>query len=265
MTSYQWDAEDYEKHSHGQKSWGRELIGKLSLQGTEKILDIGCGDGRLTAELAIKVRNGVVIGIDSSAEMVRRALENHPPSRFPNLRFLVMDARSISFREEFDVVFSNAALHWVKDHRPVLEGVSRCLKPGGRFLFQMGGKGNAEDVVRIFQKVISSDRWTDYFEDFEFPYGFYGVEEYEVLTKDTGLEIDRIELIEKVMILDDMEGFRGWIRTTWLPYTQRVPENLRSRFIDEVVRSYVGEIPPDMNGKIRVVMKRLEVEGRKGW
>ncbi len=261
---YHWDARDYEKHSHGQKSWGKELIEKLSLQGTERILDIGCGDGKLTAELAKRVKYGQVVGIDNSREMIELAREKYPPSQFPNLRFMVMDARELSFSNEFDVAFSNAALHWIKDHRPVLNGVYRSLKSGGVFLFQMGGKGNAQLIVETFEKVISSVKWSGYFKDFKFPYGFYGIEEYKRLMKDIGFEVVRIELIEKIMEFNDIDGLKGWLRTTWLPYTQRVPGELRSRLIDEVARRYLDEVPPEENGKIQVVMKRLEVEGKKG-
>src|SRR4051812_48653879 len=114
-----WDANEYAKHSSVQQHWARELIDKLAWRGDERVLDIGCGDGKVTAEIArAAVPRGSVLGIDSAPQMIRFASEHF--ADVPNLRFRQMDASDIALRGQFDVVFSNAALHWVIDHRPVL-------------------------------------------------------------------------------------------------------------------------------------------------
>jgi trans-aconitate methyltransferase len=133
-----WNAVDYHQSSPAQRQWAQELIDKLQIRGNEHILDIGCGDGKVTAEIARHLPEGEVVGIDASPEMIRFALEHFPPTRFPNLSFAEMAAQAMTFRERFDVVFSNAALHWIPDHRPVLAGISDALHPGGRLLIQMG-------------------------------------------------------------------------------------------------------------------------------
>jgi len=156
---FQWDANDYAKNSSAQQKWARELITKLSLSGDESLLDIGCGDGKVTAELALNLKDGVVVGIDNSAEMIFLAKDNFPLSIYPNLSFFKQDARELSFNQEFDVVFSNAVLHWVLDHRPVLNGIYRAMKPNGRVLVQMGGKGNAASVINVVNKIIECREW----------------------------------------------------------------------------------------------------------
>ncbi|MFC1515317.1 class I SAM-dependent methyltransferase [Thermodesulfobacteriota bacterium] len=263
MKPYTWDAQDYEKSSSAQQAWARELIDKLMLQGDEHVLDIGSGDGKVTAELSVNVPNGVVVGIDNSADMVNRAREKFPECRFPNLKFQVTDASNLKFNNAFDLVFSNATLHWVKDHMPVLRGIRQSLRPGGRMLLQMGGKGNAADIIRTVDRLIEKDKWRAYFADFTFPYGFYTSQEYETWLKKTGLVPVRIALIEKDMTQKGPEGLSGWIRTTWLPYTQRVPEDERIAFIDDIVENYLNDYPLDAEGRAHVQMVRLEVEAKK--
>jgi trans-aconitate methyltransferase len=254
ITNFQWDAADYAKSSAAQQKWARELIAKLHLTGSERVLDLGCGDGKVTAELAALAAS--VLGVDNSPEMVALAEGTHQAA---NLRFMQADARSLPFENEFDVVFSNATLHWVKDHAPVLAGIKRALVPGGRILLQMGGYGNAAQVVTAVDTVRSRPQWAAFFDGFEFPYGFYAPEEYRAWLIAAGLTPVRVELIPKDTTHADRAAFEGWFRTTWIPYTQRVPETQRAAFITEVVDTYL-EQNPSTQGEVHVLMIRLEVE-----
>ncbi|UKL14013.1 class I SAM-dependent methyltransferase [Dissulfurimicrobium hydrothermale] len=175
---YEWDAEDYAMHSVSQQLWARELIEKIQLEGHEYVLDIGCGDGKVTAEIAKYVPKGQVVGIDNSEKMITLASNKFPISQYPNLFFQQMDACALSFREEFDIVFSSAALHWIINHKPVLKGIYQALKPKGKAIIQMGGKGNAANIVEILDEIMYESPWNEYFKDFSFPYGFYSPKEY---------------------------------------------------------------------------------------
>jgi trans-aconitate 2-methyltransferase len=260
---YQWNASEYEKHSSAQLEWARELIQKLDLKGHESVLDIGCGDGKVTAEIRRCLSKGTIIGIDSSDEMIDLASRKFPKTEFPNVSFKKIDAREILYKNQFDVVFSSAALHWVRDHQSVLRGVSNSLKNSGRLLFQMGGKGNAEGIIEIIHRLIKMDRWKSYFQGFVFPYGFYSPDEYRNWLDQSGLTANRLELIPKDMKQKGREGLAGWIRTTWLPYTERVPEDMKEVLIEEVVNCYLEDHPPDETGCVHVKMVRLEVEAVK--
>ncbi len=257
---YSWDAEDYARHSSVQQGWARELISTLDLQGNEAVLDIGCGDGNVTAELAQLLPDGEVLGIDNSAAMLALARDTFPWSRYPNLSFQERDARGLLYEQEFDLIFSNAALHWVQDHLPVLTGISRALKLGGRMLLQMAGKGNAASLLAVLDDIIRAEEWQQYFVDFVFPYGFYGPELYKVWLKQAGLHPVRVELIPKDMSYPDRAGLEGWVRTTWLPYTERIPVERRDTFIIDLVERYLAEYPEDSQGQVHVAMVRLEVE-----
>ena len=126
---------------------GPGILARLDLNGHERILDIGCGDGRITAEVARCVPQGIVVGLDSSAEMVAFAQRDSASEDLPNLRFQQGEAQSLDFHEQFDRVISFACLHWVIDHRPVLAGIRRALRPHGRVMLQFGGKGNAAQMT----------------------------------------------------------------------------------------------------------------------
>ncbi len=263
MKNYNWDSRDYEKHSASQQKWARELIAKLALEGSEQLIDIGCGDGKVTAEIAAILKKGSVAGIDSSESMIQLARKRYPPNRNPNLIFILMDVVNLRFESRFDVVFSNAALHWVKDHRPVVEAFYRCLKPGGRILLQMGGTGNARSLIGVLEELIDHPTWRSLFKEFEFPYEFLDAGEYLQLLNDAGFADSRAELIDKDMVHDGEDGLKGWIRTTWLPYTQCLPERFRDEFVDMAARRYLELVPLDSSGKAHVDMVRLQAEARK--
>ena len=261
---YHWDAEEYRTSSCNQKKWALELLAKLDLEGSERVLDIGCGDGEITAAIARRVPRGSAVGIDSSRDMVDQAATHYPPERCPNISFVLKDAREIDFDEEFDAVFSNACLHWVIDHRPVLASIRRCLKPSGRLLLQMGGKGNAVTVLKAIDAVLKMPRWAGYFEGFTFPYAFYGPGDYRPWLAALGFQADRVELLPKDMVHEGESSFAAWLRTTWLPYTQRVPESLREEFIREIVAAHARIRPSDADGSIHFTMVWLEVDATKG-
>lgn len=254
-----WDAEDYRKSSSNQEKWAKELMNLLELQGYENVLDIGCGDGRITAEIAAKIPEGRILGIDNSKEMISLAQRTFPFEEYHNLKFQHMDARNIDFNNEFDRIFSNAALHWVKDHQPILRGMKKALKINGRIVLQMGGKGNAEEIIALLNEILLLEKWKNYFKDFEFPYGFFDAVEYEEMLERAGLKPIKVELIPKIMIHSSIEELEGWIRTTWLPYTQRLPKELQEEFIHEIASSYIQK-KPSKSQSIEIKMVRLEVE-----
>lgn len=120
--------------------YGRDLVRLLAPQPGERILDVGCGTGQLTAEIA--QAGAKVIGIDSSASMIEQARSN-----FPDIDFEIAEATALPYEQEFDAVFSNAVLHWVQDADRAASGIARALKPGGRFVAEFGGKGNVEALL----------------------------------------------------------------------------------------------------------------------
>jgi trans-aconitate 2-methyltransferase len=258
-----WNAADYAANSVVQQTWARELIAKLDLRGDEHILDVGCGDGKVTADLARAVPRGSVTGIDASPQMIAFAKKTFVTTEFPNLRFRVMDARKIKFDRRFDLIFSNAALHWVDDHPAILQGVASVLKPGGRLVVSCGGKGNAHDVFLALRPELRLKRWREFFREMPTPYFFYAPADYEKWLLKFGFQINTLKLAPKDAVYAGTEGFATWLRTTWIPYVQRVPENIREEFIGAVTHRYVAKHPPDAENNVHVCMVRLEIEAVK--
>jgi trans-aconitate 2-methyltransferase len=263
MTNFRWNPNEYAASSSAQLVWAKELIAKLNLTGKEEILDIGCGDGKITAEISRYLPDGKVIGIDNSREMIEYASANFNRSDYPNLEFYNLDARSFELDEKFDFVFSNATLHWFEDHLSVLKHASNVMKTKAGLIISCGGKGNAEEVMKVMNDIIKTKKWEKYFRTFSFKYFFYDTKDYPEWLQKAGLKPIRVNLIPKDMVQSGKEGLSGWIRTTWLPYIHSVPEKLREEFIFNVVENYIKKFPMDVNGKIHVSMVRLEVEAIK--
>ena len=259
-SKHNWNADDYARNSSAQQQWAEELIAKLALKGCESVIDIGCGDGKISAAIAHAVKDGYVLGIDSSENMIKRARERFPPETNPNLAFRCMDATEIHLSGKFDIAFSNAALHWVEDQKAVLRGVHACLKTGGKILFQMGGQGNAADIFVTMQEIISQPQWKGYFDNFKPPYHFQRPNQYSTWLAETGFRPLRVELIQKDMQHAGKEGVKGWLRTTWFPYTDRLPAEMREVLLEEVVETYLTQHPIDDLGNSHIGMVRLEVE-----
>ncbi len=115
-------------------------------------------------------------------------------------------------------------------------------------------------ILEIVQQVTGSGKWERYFEDFVFPYRFCTIDDYKRWLPETGYAAKRIDLISRDMVHDSMEGLKGWLRTTWFPYTDQLPENMKEDFINTVVEQYIDAYPVDSQGRTHVKMVRLEVE-----
>jgi trans-aconitate methyltransferase len=262
-TTHDWNPADYARHSQGQERWARELLGLLDLKPHEHVLDLGCGDGRITAQIARMVPQGNVTGVDLSPDMVEHACQHYPATEFTNLSFQCANAIDLPFHHEFDVVYSSAVLHWVRDQRKALQCISRALKPGGRSVLQMGGKGNGADVIAAFQNCLQMSRWENLRVPVDSPYQFSGTEEFRAWMEEASLIADSMELLEKDMVHDSTEAFTGWLRTAWLPYAESVSIGMRSELLSDVTREFLKNHPTDEEGCLHVNMIRLQVLAHK--
>jgi trans-aconitate methyltransferase len=174
----------------------------LAVQRGERILDVGCGTGHLTAQIA--QAGALVTGIDRSPEMIRQAAE-----KYPDLRFQVMDAREINLPERFDAVFSNATLHWIAEPERVIAGIARSLRPGGRFVAEFGGKGNTSQFL-----ASCSRAWTrlGFPGAMPRPWFYPTVGEYAGLLERHGFEVTFATLFDRPTPLEEGEkGLRIWM------------------------------------------------------
>ncbi len=197
-----WNAGLYDdKHSFVWKM-AAGLLDLLAAQPGERILDVGCGTGHLTAQIA--EAGALVTGIDRSPEMVRQAKE-----KYPDLRFQVMDAREIVLSESFDAVFSNATLHWITEPERVIAGIARSLRPGGRFVAEFGGKGNTAQFLAAGARAWSRLEFPG---TMPHPWFYPSVAEYAALLEQYGVEVTYATLFDRPTPLEDGErGLRNWM------------------------------------------------------
>ena len=218
-----WNATTYDE-AHGYV-WrlGAGLVGLLAAGPGERVLDLGCGTGHLAAEIA---RSGAeVVGIDSSPEMVEQARCN-----YPELRFEVADSTDFSFPEPFDAVFSNAALHWMRPPERVAGCVARTLKPGGRLVAELGGRGNIAAVVSALEEALEREGVASPHE--RNPWYFPNIAEYATLLERHGLEVRQAALWERPTRLDGGEGgLRNWLGTFAGAYLDRLGEDARAAVV----------------------------------
>lgn len=218
-TEQKWNPEGYDRHARFVSELGMPVVDLLSPAPGERILDLGCGDGVLTVKLA--ERGCKVVGIDASPEMIDAA-------RSLGLDARVMDSNALAFEQEFDAVFSNAALHWMKDPEAVIASVWRALKPGGRFVGEMGGHGNVAAIVGALEKALVVRGL-----DVTSPWYFPRPEEYRGLLGEAGFKVESIELFPRPTRLPGDVG--GWLETFAQTYIKAVPEEERPALTAEVV------------------------------
>ena len=178
--TFEFDGEKYKKASNHQKEWGAKLISEFEFQGFEHILDLGCGDGAITANLANLVPNGFVLGIDASQGMIKTAKDNYKQN---NLQFELLDINSINFTNDFDIIISNATLHSVKDHKTLLHRVNSALKNNGIVRFNFAADGNCSYFYKVVQQVMQLPSYSEYFNTFEWPWYMPNIKMYQSLAE----------------------------------------------------------------------------------
>jgi trans-aconitate 2-methyltransferase len=241
--SYEFDGKKYEQASAHQKEWGAKVIAELDLRGDESVLDLGCGDGVLTSKIAERLPDGRVLGIDASKGMIAAAI----PKSTPNLSFRLMDIDDLDFEEVFDVIFSNATLHWVKDHHRLLRNVRRALRFGGRVRFDFAGEGNCASFFAVIREAMALDPFAAAFDGFEWPWYMPSVEDYATLAEASGLRNVMVWGGNANRHFPDKEAMIRWIdQPSIVPFLPRLPESERGLFRDYVVQRMVERtLQPD--------------------
>jgi len=258
--TFEFDGEKYKQASTQQKAWGRKLIAELEFKGSENILDLGCGDGLLTAELAKLVPDGFVLGIDASESMIATAKKYNAGA---NVRFELLDINAIDFESEFDLVFSNATLHWIKDHRKLLSNVFKALKDKGTARFQFAGDGNCSNLIRILREVTSAKNYADYFSEFDWPWYMPAVDEYRTLLDEVAFTEKRVWSENGDKHFESAEAMIRWIdQPSLVPFLGYVAEKDRRRFRDAVVERMIKQTRQS-DGTYFETFRRINVLAKK--
>ena len=194
-----WNASLYENHAYVWQ-YGTDLVDILAPKPGERILDLGCGTGQLTAQIA--KAGAVAIGVDNSSEMITSAQE-----KYPDLEFLIANGANFRFSEPFDAVFSNAALHWIKPPESVIACIWQALKAKGRFVAEFGGRGNIQSIITG----MNAARQEHGYRELDEPWYFPSIAHYATLLEKQGFEVRYATLFDRPTQLEGEEGIGNWI------------------------------------------------------
>jgi len=233
----EWNASEYERLSALQATMAEEVLSLLKLQGNERILDIGCGNGKTTAAMAARVPQGSVTGVDASADMIAFARE-HWTSAHPNLQFAVADARRLPFDHAFDRIVSFNALHWIADQALPLQAIHAAIKPDGIAQLRLVPKGERKSLENVIEETRLSPRWAGYFKGFHDPYLHLTPPQYAELAQQQGFRVVSIHTADKAWDFQSRATFEAFSKVTMIEWTQHVPEAERPAFIADVLDRY---------------------------
>ena len=259
MNTFEFDGEKYKQASTHQKEWGNNLISELSLSGNEAILDLGCGDGGLTEQLAQLAPNGTVLGIDASDGMIVTAQNRVKP----NLMFKKMDINMLDFHNKFDVIFSNATLHWIKDHRRLFKNSFRALRDGGVILWDFAGDGNCSNFFNVIREKIQSDKYKNYFNNFEWPWYMPTKNDYTQIVANSGFRKYSIVEINRDRFFFNADEMIKWIdQPSIVPFISIIPDEMKAEFRDDVIKAMLERtLQPD--GTCFETFRRIHVKAIK--
>jgi SAM-dependent methyltransferase len=255
-----WDASRYHRISDPQFEWGTRVIGRLAPAPGERILDLGCGTGRLTRLIAAAVDGGTVVGFDRSSAMLGVAAS---PQGVPGGRvvYVLGDGAALPFAGAFDAVFSAATLHWIHDHDAVFAGVFRALRPGGRFVAQCGGDGNLARLLRRAAPLMASPEHAPFFRDWREPWNFADVPATLDRLGRAGFRQVHAWIESAPVTLGDSASFAEFVSCVCIRHhLHRLPPALGARFVQALTDRYRADAHPFV-----LDYQRLNIDARKAW
>jgi trans-aconitate 2-methyltransferase len=224
-----WDAATYQRVSVPHEEWARSILDRLELSGDERVLDAGCGSGRVTSILIERLPEGSVVAVDGSPSMIEKVRSVLRPQD----QAQVADLTELRLDEPVDVVFSSAVFHWVLDHEALFGNLHGLLRPGGRLAAQNGGAGNIARLKRSSEEVAGREPYAAHFEGFGQPWNYAAPEETEARLRSAGFAEARCWLQPWDVVPPEPAEF---LRTVCLgPHMDRLPEELRDPFVADVL------------------------------
>lgn len=226
------------------------LVDMLAPQAGERILDVGCGTGQLTATIA--EAGAEVIGLDNSESMLSEARRE-----FPHVTFDLKDAHNFSYDSPFDAVFSNAALHWVTDPVDVVRCIASVIRPGGRFVAEFGGHGNVRCLCRAAR--VASESVTG--QPISHPWYFPGIANFSSLLETAGLEVTQAHLFDRPVPLEGESGLRDWLSMFGSHWLDKIPADQHADFF----RLAENDARPDLfrDGRWHADYRRIRIVALK--
>ena len=254
--SFEWNAKEYHAHSLIQYRAARDILSWINFQGNEQVLDLGCGDGKITQEIAIEVPGGSVQGLDKSNAMIQFAKKKYPSDLHKNLLFTCQDANQIKYINKFDLVFSSFMLQWVFDKRHLFFLIYRALVDFGRFCATMP-LGYSAELERSVGMLVSTKKWEKYFANFKKSWDFSDEQAIKTDLNNSGFVIQNIRRVCQTHVFESEKAFSLYVGQ-WLPHLVAIPSGLKFSFLNELIDVYLGLIQPNTTGKVYFKFPRLD-------
>jgi trans-aconitate methyltransferase len=250
--------EHYSKNNALQYNFAMKMLSKVSFNSNSRILDIGCGDGVITNEIAKIVTNGCIIGTDISKQMIDHANKEYYGQ--DNLRFIQMDAAKNIFRRQFDIVTSFNCLHWVQDQESAIRGIANSAVDGAQIVLLLSHRKSQYHLV--LDKLCSSNKWKSYFSNYSSPRSFFDISAYESLLINSGLNVASI--IEKEMFYfyktpNELKEFFSAAGSQ----IKLIPENFKDDFLNDFVNQFLQQVSLNDNDEIPIAFWCLQVVATK--
>lgn len=231
----EWDAAGYSRISSLQAAMAEEVLALLHLNGSERILDVGCGQGKITSEIASRVPKGSVVGVDSSHDMIRFAQAHFTNT---NLQFEVGDAGRLRFKNEFDLAVSFNALHWIPDQDAALRSIWSAMVPGGQTKFRLVTVGARRSLESVVEETRTAPEWETYFKNFQDPYLRLTPEEYVARAERNCFRVLCVTTLDQRWDFGSRTAFADFSSVGLVAWTNRLPVPERQKFIDDVLDRY---------------------------
>jgi trans-aconitate 2-methyltransferase len=239
-----WDAARYDRVSDPQFEWGRRVVARLDPQPGERVLDLGCGTGRVTAEIATAVRGGLVVGFDRSSAMLAVARRTANAST-ASTWWVRGDGVRLPFASKFDAVFTTATLHWIADHAAVFAGIFDALRPGGRLVGQCGGGANLDRLYRRAAALMRTEPFAPWFSAWRNPWHFALPEPTHALLHRSGFVDVHASLESAPVTFDDGDAYAEFISCVCVrDHLERMPLELQAAFASALTEAASKDTPP---------------------
>ena len=265
-----WDAARYHRLSNPQLGWGRRVLERLSPRPGERILDLGCGTGRLTAELATALGHGTLVAVDQSETMLREAASQAFPGPHRvgddtlatgnhHVHFVRADGACLPFVDTFDAVLSTATFHWIHDHQALFASIYRALAPGGRLVAQCGGGPNLQQLYDRAARLMERPQFAPYFDGWQDPWLFEYVPPTIHRLREASFTAVDVYLEEAPTTLPDRETYRDFLATVCIRHhLAPLPEVEREQFLDLLADEAATDDP-----SFTLDYWRLNIDARK--
>lgn len=227
-----------------------------SIQPTSRVLDLGCGNGYISACLSKLVTSGLVLGIDFSSEAIQQAeLDYYDVT---HLKFKRANITEFTTTDKFDWVFAFSSLHWLnsQEQLKLLTNIRSLLSEEGKGLFTLGTRHKV--IWNVIDAVVDSKRWRDYFTSFANPRSFYTRDSYARLLQESGFDSFSVDNREVRHTFTDKKQLESFV-IGWLPQVEVLPQHLRAQFIEEISDKYLEQCPAKPSGEVEIVFNNLEV------